>query len=69
MKYQVVLIKSDQGYAVGCPSLAGCWTQGRTRADALHNIRDAIRLWLEVAAEDAQRLAASEHGELADVMI
>jgi len=55
MKYRVVQIKSDQGYAVGCPALPGCWSQGRTREEALANIREAIALWLEVAEEDALR--------------
>ena len=55
MKYRVVLIESDQGYAVGCPALPGCWSQGRTREEARENIREAIRLWLEVAEEDARR--------------
>lgn len=69
MKYRVVLIPSDQGYAVGCPALPGCWSQGRTREEALANIREAIQLWLEVAEEDARREAATEHGVLEEVMI
>ena len=55
MKYRVVLIESDQGYAVGCPALPGCWSQGRTCEEAREHIREAIRLWLEVAEEDARR--------------
>lgn len=52
MKYKVLLIKSDEGFAVNCPSLPGCWSQGKTREEALTNIQEAIRLWLEVAEED-----------------
>jgi predicted RNase H-like HicB family nuclease len=48
----VVLTKSAEGYAVNCPALPGCWSEGGTRDEALANIRDAIRLWLEVAEED-----------------
>ena len=55
MKYRVILIESDQGFAIGCPALPGCWTQGRTREEARQNIHEAIQLWLEVAEEDAQR--------------
>ena len=58
MKYRVVLIESDEGYAVGCPALPGCWSQGRTREEARENIREAIRLWLDVAEEDARRCLA-----------
>jgi len=48
----VVLIDSEEGFAVGCPALPGCWTQGQTREEALANIREAIALWLEVEKED-----------------
>jgi len=51
MHYTVVLIKSEEGYAVGCPALEGCWSQGATKAEALDNIRTAIREVLEVRAE------------------
>jgi predicted RNase H-like HicB family nuclease len=49
--YRVVLIESEEGFAVGCPAIPGCWSQGATRAEALDNIRDAIREVLEVKAK------------------
>ena len=71
MHYTVVLIKSEEGYAVGCPALPGCWTQGETKVEALDNIRTAIREVLEVKAElEAKRLRAEGADvELADVEI
>jgi predicted RNase H-like HicB family nuclease len=51
MQYRVELIKSDEGYAIGCPDLPGCWSQGDTEEEALANIKDAIKDYLEVAAE------------------
>ena len=69
MKYRVILIPSDQGFAVGCPALPACWSQGQTREEALINIREAIQLWLEVAEEDAQREALRERGEIEEVTI
>jgi len=60
MQYHVVLIESDEGFAVSCPSLPGCHSQGATREEALANIREAIALWLEVAEEDATRELAAE---------
>jgi predicted RNase H-like HicB family nuclease len=69
MKYPVILIESDEGFAVSCPALPGCLSQGETREAALANIREAIQLWLEVAQEDARREAASEVGTLAEVTV
>ena len=51
MKYPVVLIESAEGFAVGCPAIPGCWSQGSTRAEALTNIQDAIREVVEVKQE------------------
>jgi len=69
MKYPVILIKSDEGFAVSCPALPGCWSQGNTEAEALVNIREAIQLWLEVAEEDARAEAGREAGTLAEVTV
>jgi len=51
MRYKVELIKSEEGYAVGCPDLPGCWSQGATEEEALANIQDAIKDYLEVVEE------------------
>ncbi len=48
MKYVVTLRKSEEGYAVSCPGLPGCHSQGSTEEEALDNIRDAIREYLSV---------------------
>jgi len=55
MRYEVELIHSEEGFAVGCPELPGCWSQGRTEEEALSNIQSAIKDYLEVAAEMEQR--------------
>lgn len=51
MRYQVVLIKTEEGYTVSCPGLPGCWSEGDTEAEALENIRDAIQEYLEAVKE------------------
>lgn len=50
MKYRVVLIESDEGYAVSCPALRGCHSQGSTVDEALANIKEAILDWLAVSS-------------------
>lgn len=47
MKYKVRLEKNEEGYTVWCPGLPGCWSQGVTEEEALENIKDAIRVYLE----------------------
>ena len=69
MKYPVILIPSEEGFAVGCPALPGCWSQGKTEEEALVKIREAIQLWLEVAEEDARAEAGRESGMLAEVTV
>lgn len=51
MRYKVRFEKSEEGYAVWCPSLPGCWSQGETEAEALENIKDAISTYLETVEE------------------
>lgn len=48
MKYKVALYPSEGGWAVSCPALPGCHSQGETEAEALTNIGEAIRDYLEV---------------------
>ena len=54
MIYKVVVNESDEGFSVSCPGLPGCWSQGATEAEALENIKDAIREYL-AAVDDLVR--------------
>lgn len=48
MKYRVLIEQDEDGvYVVEAPSLPGCISQGRTRAEALTNIREAIEAYVE----------------------
>ena len=51
MKYKVRLTKTDEGFSVACPGLPGCWSQGQTEDEAIVNIQEAIRDYLEVRDE------------------
>lgn len=46
MKYSVRLEQTEEGYAVWCPGLPGCWSQGTTENEALENIKDAIMTYM-----------------------
>ena len=47
MKYKIRLEESEEGFTVWCPGLPGCWSQGETEEEALENIKDAIKTYLE----------------------
>lgn len=47
MKYKIRLEESEEGFAVWVPGLPGCWSQGDTEEEALENIKDAIKTYLE----------------------
>jgi predicted RNase H-like HicB family nuclease len=52
VKFPVIIDRDEDGvWIVECPSVPGCVSQGSTRAEALNNIRAAIKLCLEVRAE------------------
>ncbi len=52
MKFLTTLDRDENGVWVAeCPSIPGCVSQGKTREEALQNIREAISLCLEVRAE------------------
>jgi predicted RNase H-like HicB family nuclease len=65
MKLKVVLEPStDGGYTVYVPALPGCISEGDTREEALKNIREAIKLYLEPDKE-RKRTKKAEVVELA----
>lgn len=53
MEIRVRLEKDEDGMWVAtCPSLPGCVSQGKTQAEALKNIKSAIRLHMRCLGED-----------------
>ncbi len=52
MKFVITLERDEDGVWVAeCPSIPGCVSQGKTREEALSNIREAIAGCLETRAE------------------
>ena len=52
---QVIIYPGEDGYFIAeCPSLPGCISQGKTRSEAIENIREAIQLYIEVLLEKGQ---------------
>jgi predicted RNase H-like HicB family nuclease len=52
MNLNVLISEGEDGWlVVECPSIPGCFSQGRNREEALDNIKEAIEGCLEVMAE------------------
>ena len=69
MRYTVVLQQEpDGGYLVSVPAMPGCVTQGETREEAMTNIIEAARLYLEdvlSSGEPVPREAETSYLEVA----
>ena len=56
---QVIICPGEDGYWIAeCPSLPGCVSQGKTKEEAIANIKEAIRGY--VAALEADKLPVPE---------
>lgn len=54
---QVIIYPGEDGYwVVEYPSLPGCISQGKTKEEALINIKEAIDLYLEVCQQKSMNL-------------
>ncbi|HUR61616.1 MAG TPA: type II toxin-antitoxin system HicB family antitoxin [Candidatus Thermoplasmatota archaeon] len=54
MEFTVILEEGESGFIVAnVPQLPGCHTQGRTKAEAMRHVREAIELYLSVKAPAA----------------
>jgi len=50
---QVIIYSGEDGYWVAeCPSLPGCVSQGKTKEEAIANIREAIQAYIAALEED-----------------
>ena len=50
---QVILYPGENGYwVVECPSLPGCISQGKTKEEAVQNIREAIEGYVLALQDD-----------------
>jgi len=58
MKLSVTIDRDEDGvWVVECPAIPGCVSQGKTKAQAIKNIEEAIALCLECRAESGLQLA------------
>ena len=53
MKYTAIIEKGrESGFVAQVPTLRGCVSQGKTREEAVANIKEAIEAYIEALIED-----------------
>ena len=70
MRYRILISRDEDGvFVVECPSLPGCVSQGKTRDEALENITDAIKGYIESLKKHNEPIPPSIEEEIVEVII
>jgi predicted RNase H-like HicB family nuclease len=70
MRYRILIEQDEDGiYVAECPSLPGCVSQGKSRKEALSNIQDAIKGYLESLEKHNEPIPPSINEEIIEVTI
>ena len=70
MKVRILIEQDEDGIFVAeCPSLPGCVSQGKTRSEAVENIQDAIRGYLESLRKHNEPIPPSIDEEIVEVAL
>jgi len=68
VKFRVTIETDENGVFVAeCPALPGCISQGKTRDEAMTNIRDAIQGYLESLKKHGEPIPGPITEELVEV--
>ncbi|MFQ6082880.1 MAG: type II toxin-antitoxin system HicB family antitoxin [Candidatus Aminicenantia bacterium] len=59
-KVSVIIEKDKDGYFAFCPEFPGCYTQGDSFEEALENIKDAVKLYIEDMIESGEEVPKFE---------
>ena len=70
MRYRIQIEQDEDGMFVAeCPSLPGCISQGKTRKEALANMKDAINGYLQSLKKHKEPIPPSTKEEIVEVNV
>ena len=70
MKVRILIEQDEDGVFVAeCPTLPGCISQGNSREEALANIQDAIKGYLESLRKHDEPIPPSIEEEVVEVSL
>jgi antitoxin HicB len=65
MRFAITLEKDEDGFIIAsCPALQGCHSQGKTREEALVNVREAIKGYIDSMRKHGEKIPISEVEEV-----
>lgn len=68
LKVRIIIELDEDGtYIAQCPTLPGCISQGKTRSEALKNIKDAIKGYLESLKKNNEPIPPSINEEVVEI--
>ncbi len=70
MKFRVIIQQDEDGaFVVEVPALPGCLSQGRTRTEAIENIKEAIAAYLESLNAHSEAIPSPISEEIVEVAL
>jgi predicted RNase H-like HicB family nuclease len=70
MKFRIIIQQDEDGVFVSeCPNLPGCISQGKTREEAIENIQDAIKGYVESLKKHNEPIPPSIQEEIIEVVV
>jgi predicted RNase H-like HicB family nuclease len=70
MKYRVLFEQDEDGVFIAtCPALPGCISQGRTRAEAQANVREAITGYLKSLKKHGEPVPPGVEEEVIEITV
>ncbi len=70
MQFKIALSKDEDGiYIVECINLPGCISQGKTEAEALRNIKDAIKGYLKSLKKHGEETPIRNISQISEITV
>jgi len=70
MKYRILIEQDEDGiFVVEVPSLPGCISQGKTREEAMNNIKEAMQGYIESLQQRNEPIPPSITEEIVEVVV
>ena len=68
MRFRIIIEKDEDGVFVAeCPALPGCVSQGKTRMEAVMNIKDAVKGYLMSLKKHKEPIPPSIEEEMVEI--